>query len=116
MRHGAWVRQFAPSYKRATIMQVSLAVAGLLLGLAGARQLRDPQAALGAILLASVAPFTLIAVFPTNRQLLDPAFDARLARAATLLSRWNRLHAVRSALSAAGFALMLWRLAGACLR
>ena len=110
------VRQFAPSYKRATMMQVSLAVAGLLLGLAGAWQLRDPQAALGAILLASVAPFTLIAIFPTNKQLLDPALDARSERAAALLVRWNRLHAVRSALSAAGFALMLWRLASACVR
>jgi len=108
------VRQFAPSYKRATVMQVSLAVAGLILGLAGAWRLRDPLAALGAILLASVAPFTLIVIFPTNKQLLDPALDVRSA--AALLRRWNKLHAVRSILSAAGFALMLWRLAVTCAR
>jgi hypothetical protein len=110
------VRQFAPSYKRATVMQVSLAVAGLFLGLAGAWQLHDPVAALGAILLASVAPFTLIVIFPTNKQLLDSALDARSQRAAALLGRWNRLHAVRSVLSAAGFTLMLWRIASACVR
>jgi hypothetical protein len=105
------VRQFAPSYKRATVMQVSLVVGGLLFGLTGAWQLRDPLAALGAILLAIVVPFTLIGIFPTNKQLLDPTLDARSERAAALLARWNRLHAVRSALSAAGFTLMLWRLA-----
>jgi hypothetical protein len=105
------VRQFAPSYKRATVMQVSLVIGGLLFGLTGAWQLRDPLAALGAILLAIVVPFTLIGIFPTNKQLLDPTLDARSERAAALLARWNRLHAVRSALSAAGFTLMLWRLA-----
>jgi hypothetical protein len=105
------VRQFAPSYKRATVMQVSLVVGGLLFGLTGAWQLRDPLAALGAILLAIVVPFTLIGIFPTNKQLLDPTLDARSERAAALLARWNRLHAVRSVLSAAGFTLMLWRLA-----
>jgi hypothetical protein len=105
------VRQFAPSYKRATVMQVSLVIGGLLFGLTGAWQLRDPLAALGAILLAIVVPFTLIGIFPTNKQLLDPTLDARSERAAALLARWNRLHAVRSVLSAAGFTLMLWRLA-----
>jgi len=105
------VRQFAPSYKRATIMQVPLAGTGLLLGLVGAWQLRDPLAALGAILLASVMPFTLMVILPTNKQLLDPVLDAGSERAAALLARWNRLHAVRSVLSAAGFTLMLWRLA-----
>jgi hypothetical protein len=110
------LQQFAPSYKRATIMQASLAIGGLVLGLTGAWQLRDPVAALGAILLGSVAPFTLIAIFPTNKQLLDPTLDARSERTAALLARWNRLHAVRSVLSAAGFALMLWRLVTAGVR
>jgi hypothetical protein len=110
------LRQFAPSYKRASVMQASLAIAGLLLGLAGAWQLRDALAAAGAALFGSVVPFTLIVIFPTNKHLLDPTLDARSERAAALLARWNRLHAVRSALSAAGFTLMLWRLASACVR
>jgi len=108
------VRQFAQSYKRATVMQVALALAGFLLGLLGAWQLCDPFAALGAIFLSSVAPFTLIVIFPTNKQLLDPMLEAGSVRAAALLRRWNKLHAVRSILSAARFTLMLWRLAFAC--
>jgi len=110
------LRQFAPSYKRATVMQASLAIAALLFGLAGSWQLRDALAAVGAAVLGSVVPFTLIVILPTNKQLLDPTLDARSERAAALLARWNRLHAVRSALSAAGFTLMLWRLASACVR
>jgi hypothetical protein len=94
----------------------SLAIAALLFGLAGSWQLRDALAAVGAAVLGSVVPFTLIVILPTNKQLLDPTLDARSERAAALLARWNRLHAVRSALSAAGLRLMLWRLASACVR
>jgi len=105
------VREFAPSYHRATIMQVPLAIGGLVLGLAAAWQLRDAGIAAGAVLLGASVPFTLIAILPTNKQLLDPALDPRSARAANLLRRWNRLHGVRTVLSAAAFGLLLYRLA-----
>ena len=49
------VREFAPSYKRATVMQAALAVAGCLSGLAAAWQRQDPMVALGALLLSFVA-------------------------------------------------------------
>src|SRR5215471_7922334 len=42
------VREFAPSYRRATIMQVSLALVGVVLGLVAAWQLRDAWIATGA--------------------------------------------------------------------
>src|SRR5262249_42936088 len=58
------VREFAPSYRRATIMQVPLAIGGLVLGLAAAWQLRDAGIAAGAILLGASVPFTLIAILP----------------------------------------------------
>src|SRR5262249_27779231 len=45
------------------------------------------------------------------KQLLDPALDPRSAKAANLLRRWNRLHAVRTILSAAAFGLLLWSVA-----
>ncbi len=105
------VREFAPSYRRATVLQVSLAVAGLALGLFAAWQLRDPWVAVGAVLLGAVVPFTLLVVFPTNRRLLDPSLDPSSARAVDLLGTWNRLHAGRTVLSAAAFGLLLFRLA-----
>ncbi len=60
------LREFAPRYQRATILQVSLATGGLALGLAAAWQLHDPWVDVGAVLLGASIPFTLIVVFPTN--------------------------------------------------
>jgi hypothetical protein len=104
------VREFAPSYHRATVMQASLAVAGCFSGLAAAWLAGDAWIALGSLLLGAVVPFTLLVILPTNRQLLDPGLDAAGARAGWLLARWGRLHAVRSALSAAAFVVLLVRL------
>lgn len=47
----------------------------------------------------AVVPFTLIVIMPVNRRLLDPLLNQRSTEAAQLLSRWGRLHVVRSALS-----------------
>lgn len=105
------VREFAPSYRRATIMQASLAVSGTILGLIAAWRLHDGWAALGALALGGVVPFTLIVIFPTNKRLLDPALDATSQQAAELLRHWNQLHAMRSALSAVALGLLLWRVA-----
>jgi hypothetical protein len=106
------LREFAPSYHRATLMQASLAVTGCLAGLWSAWISRDGWIALGAVLLGAVVPFTLLVILPTNRQLLDPALDHRGARATELLVRWGRLHAVRSILSGLAFILLLLRLSG----
>ena len=105
------VREFAPSYKRAAIMQASLAAGGLVLGLVAAFEIHDRLVAVGAVLLGVVVPFTLIVILPTNKQLMDSALDPMSARATTLLHRWNRLHAVRSLLSAIAFGLLLCRVA-----
>jgi len=69
--------------------------------------------AIAAALLGLVVPFTLIVIFPTNKQLLAPNLDPRSVTTGVLLARWNRLHAVRSALSGAAFALFLYRLVSA---
>ena len=74
------LREFAPSYRRATIMQVSLAIGGLALGLAAAWRLHDSWIAVGAVLLGASVPFTLIVILPTNEQLLDPKLDSRSSR------------------------------------
>jgi Domain of unknown function (DUF1772) len=105
------LREFGPSYRRATIMQASLAITGCVTGLWSAWAGRDAWLAFGAILLGAVVPFTLIVILPTNHQLLDPALDPRSHKATLLLNRWGRLHATRSILSTAAFVLFLLRLA-----
>jgi hypothetical protein len=105
------LREFAPSYRRASVMQASLAVAGCVTGIWSAWVRRDAWLAVGAILLGAVVPFTLVVILPTNKQLLDPGLDPRGKKSTELLVRWGRLHAVRGALSSAAFLLFLLRLA-----
>ena len=105
--------QFAPSYKRATVMQASLAALGTLAAIA-AWLLGAPLTWLvGGLLLGAVIPFTLIVILPTNKRLLDPSLDKDSPVAAQLLHRWGALHAFRTVLSLTSFLLFLlaaiWR-------
>jgi hypothetical protein len=106
------VREFGPSYRRATLMQAPLAVVGCVAGLAAAWQDADLVLVLAAVLLGIVVPFTLLIIAPTNRRLLNPGLDPGGGEAAALLNRWARLHAVRSLLSIVSFLIFLLRLAG----
>ncbi len=58
-----------------------------------------------------VIPFTAVVVLPTNKKLLDPATANDLNLAEKLLTRWGRLHAVRSVLSLASLLTFLFLLA-----
>lgn len=101
------IAEFAPSYRRATVMQAALAVIGTIAALgrwgAGGR----PGWLLGGVLLGSVIPFTLAVIRPTNQRLLDASLPKDSPEAAALLARWGRLHAVRTAVGLAAFATFL---------
>jgi hypothetical protein len=103
---------FGPSYRRATLMQASLAALGLVAALVAWIQGRGLLALVGGLLLGAVIPFTLLVILPTNKRLLDPGLDRRSAEAAALLDCWGRLHAVRSMLSGLAFGLLVWHPAG----
>jgi len=101
------VAQWGPSYKRATVMQASLAAVGFfsatgawILGAGGFWLI-------GSILLGLVIPFTFIVILPTNRKLLNPDLVKESPDARLLLDRWARLHAVRSVLSFSSFLVFL---------
>lgn len=95
--------QWAPSYRRATLMQVSLALLGSAAGLLAWWQGSGVGWLIGALLLFSVMPFTLVAILPTNTKLLDPSRDKASAETGRLLQAWGRLHGVRSLLSLGAF-------------
>jgi hypothetical protein len=105
------VAEFAPSYRRATLMQAPLAVVGFLAATAAWAQGRGWPVLIGGVLLGAAVPFTLLVLMPTNKRLLDPALDRDSVEARMLLNRWGRLHAVRSGASGAGFLLLLWAVA-----
>jgi hypothetical protein len=103
--------QWAPSYKRATLMQAPLAVLSLVTGvlawLFGAARLWLAAA----VCIGLVVPFTLIVIMPTNRRLLEAGRDLASDQTRALLVRWGTLHAVRTWLSLAAFIVDLWLLA-----
>ncbi len=100
--------QWAPSYKRATVMQAPLAVAAGLSGIARGAQGGGPLWVWAAMLILAVVPFTLIVIRPTNHRLLDPRRDRTSAETLELLRRWGQLHTVRTALSITASVLFVW--------
>jgi hypothetical protein len=102
--------QFAPSYKRATVMQASLAAAGFLLAIGAWILGAGVHWLAGGMLLGLVIPFTLIVILPTNRRLLSSALAKDSPEAQRLLDRWGKLHAVRSVLSFSSFLVFLFAL------
>lgn len=99
--------EFGPSYRRATILQVALAIAGFAAAIASFALSSNHAWLLGAILIVAVIPFTLVAILPTNKKLLDPTLNRDSAVERELLVRWGRLHAVRTALSLAAFVVLV---------
>jgi Domain of unknown function (DUF1772) len=102
--------EFSPSYRRATVMQATLAALGLLSSIAAWLAGATFWWLVAGALLGSVIPFTLIVILPTNKLLLRPTLDRRSVEADRLLARWGRLHAVRSVLSALALLLLLYLL------
>jgi hypothetical protein len=102
---------FGPSYRRAAVMQVVLALAATCAAIfawfAGA-----PVAWLaGALLMFAVIPFTLLVIRPVNQRLLDPTLDHSSEATHLLLQKWGRLHAVRSFLALAASIIFVGLLA-----
>ena len=105
------VAEFGPSYRRAARLQSALAsvcfVAAVWAAFRGAGHL----VFVAALLMVAVVPFTLLVIMPTNDRLMDQTLNPGSPEAATLLTRWGRLHAVRTVLGLASFVVLGYRLA-----
>jgi len=104
---------WAPSYKRATIMQASLAILSFLCGVVVWVLGGGTLWLIGALFIGSVVPFTFIAIMPTNHQLLEPGRDLGSTETHALLEKWAKLHGVRSALSLVASVIYVGSLVGA---
>jgi hypothetical protein len=100
--------QWRPSYKRATVMQASLAVLGFVLAAAAWLWGAGVVWLVAGLVLGAVVPFTLLVMWPTNKLLEDTQLDASSDRARELLDRWGSLHAMRSALGMVALLMMLF--------
>jgi uncharacterized membrane protein len=106
--------QWAPSYKRATLMQAPLAIIGFLSGLVAWWLGAGPLWLVAALLILAVVPFTLLVIEPgTNKQLLIPGRDLSSPETRHLLVKWGRLHAVRTVLGLLASAIFIWQAVGA---
>src|SRR4030095_10788011 len=59
---------WAPSYKRATLMQASLAILGLVCGVVAWLLGSGILWLVGALFIGSVVPFTFLVIMPTNKR------------------------------------------------
>lgn len=101
------IAEFAPSYRRATVMQVLLAGVAFVAAVAVWVTSSNFAWLVGGVLIVAAIPFTLIAILPTNKKLLDPSLDRNSDSARELLISWGRLHAVRTVLSMVAFVIFL---------
>jgi hypothetical protein len=104
----ALLQEWKPSYKAGFVMQASLAVVGFLLGVLQWWWSGELLWLIGALILITNWPFTLIAILPTNNVLMSTPLEAAGPGSRALLVKWARLHAVRTALGAAATAVFLW--------
>jgi uncharacterized membrane protein len=106
------VTEFAPSYKRATVMQVLLAIVAFISSLTAWLLNSGSYWLIGGCLIVLVIPFTIITILPVNKKLLDPFLDKDSLYARQLLNRWAILHGARSLLSLTSLVIFLWALCG----
>ena len=98
---------FSPMYARAAPMQAGLAVVGSVAAVVCWWMGSGWPWLVGALLLFFVVPFTLVVIKPVNDRLMAPDLDPADAIVPTLLSRWGRLHAVRSVTSTIAFLVFI---------
>ena len=99
--------EWKPAYQRGYAMQASLAIAGFVLGLLAWWGTGGWLWFLGAVILVSNWPYTIIGIMPTNHVLMaiDPADAGPESR--KLIEKWSWLHGVRTVLGVAATVVFL---------
>jgi hypothetical protein len=106
----ALLTEWKASYRRGFAMQASLALVATALGVAAYVGTGDWHWLLGAALSLANWPYTLLAIMPTNRALMDTDLGAADAAVHRRVKKWGRLHGGRSGLGLAAVVAFLWAL------
>src|SRR5262249_29840266 len=104
------LKQWKPSYDAGYTMQASLVAASGILGLLAAWTSQNWHWIVGAVLILTNVPYTLIGIMPTNHKLeaISEADAGPNSRAMLVL--WGKLHAVRTLLGVSATLAFLWAL------
>jgi len=102
------LREWKPSYDAGYTMQATLAAVSAALGFLAAWSSGDWRWIVGAVLILSNWPYTLVGVMPTNNRLKAIAENDAGPASRALLVSWGRLHAVRTVLGLAATVAYLW--------
>ncbi|MBA4172125.1 MAG: DUF1772 domain-containing protein [Hyphomicrobium sp.] len=105
---GALLTQWKPSYASGFTMQASLAVLGFVFGVLEWIVTNNALWLLGASVLVSNWPYTMLVIMPTNTTLKNTAVESAGPATRALIEKWGRLHAVRSILGGVSTILFLW--------
>lgn len=101
----AQLTQWKPAYQRGTLLQAPLAALSGLAGIAVWLRWGDLWFLAGALLMLAAIAFTLIVMFPLNNALKAIPADQADAQAAASLSRWAKLHGIRTLIGLSGTAV-----------
>ncbi len=107
---GALLAEWKPSYGNGFEMQAPLALVSGVLGLVAWWLTADWRWMAGAVLILANWPYTLIGIDPTNKRLAAIPNEKADAVSRSLIQRWGRLHAMRTALGIAAALTYLWAL------
>ena len=104
----ALLTEWKPSYKHGAMMQASLALIAAVLGATAWWQSGDWRWLLGAVVIISAWPYTLLIIKPTNDELQATEPVNASPRTRALIEKWGRLHAGRTAMGVIATILFLW--------
>lgn len=104
------LKQWKPSYAAGYVMQATVAVISGVLGLMTAWSTGDWRWCVGAALILTNWPYTLLGIMPTNTALMAIDDTQAGSHVRDLMKRWDRLHAVRTILGICTTLTYLWAL------
>jgi hypothetical protein len=104
------VTEFGASYKIGAVFMGSLLTAGFAAATAAWLTGSSGWWFIGGCVLVSLIPYTLFFVLPINKRLLDSSLQKDTDLASNLLSRWGKLHAIRSFIGLASFLIFTFLL------
>jgi hypothetical protein len=105
---GSLLAEWKLAYRRGYMMQASFAIVGGFFGVVAFFSTFEWRWLLGAAVLFTNWPYTILVIMPINHRLMNTRLDAATAETRLMIGRWGILHAGRSALGLVATLVFLW--------